>query len=261
LSGEGAADPAGEAGKALPPFVFFDDIDSTNEEARRRLGADGVRPQWLIARRQSQGRGRHGRAWASLAGNLHASLLTPAPRPVMAAARLSFVAALAVVEMVKEAAGAGLGIACKWPNDVLLEGGKVAGILLEAAQDPRQRPWLIVGIGVNLAHAPPDTRWPAASLADHGIALSVDSTARMLARTWEKWRRIHDAQGFAPVRAAWMARAHGLGARVSLAGAEPGGALQGAFIGLDESGAARLRLDSGAEKLIHAGELSFPPDR
>ena len=130
----------------------YDEIDSTNEEARRLAAAGEVGPLWLTATRQTAGRGRRGRSWEMAEGNLAATLLLRPDRPQGEWAQLSFVIAIAAADTMAGFANA--RIALKWPNDVLADGKKLAGILLETANGPS--PALAIGIGVNLAHFPPE---------------------------------------------------------------------------------------------------------
>ena len=123
-------------------------------------------PLWIVARRQSAGRGRRGREWSSETGNLAATLLTVVRRPPAEAAQLTFVAALAVADLLDAYAPPAL-VSIKWPNDVMLDDRKASGILLESGAHDSGGLWLAVGIGVNLAHAPTNTERPATALADH----------------------------------------------------------------------------------------------
>ena len=149
-----------------------------------------------MARRQSAGRGRRGRAWSSETGNLAATLLTVVHRPPAEAAQLTFVAALAVADLLDAYAPPAL-VGIKWPNDVMLDGKKASGILLESGAHDSGGLWLAVGIGVNLAHAPSDTERPATALADHlradvaappSIERAADGLAEAFAVWMERWR-------------------------------------------------------------------------
>ena len=135
------------------PLLLLDQIDSTNAEARRRAEAGETGPLWIAARRQTGGRGRRGRAWESNTGNLFATLLMTTPRPPAEAAQVTFVAALAVADLLDSYAPPSL-VTIKWPNDVMLAGEKASGVLVESGAHPSGGLWLAVGIGVNLAHAP-----------------------------------------------------------------------------------------------------------
>src|SRR3984957_12027094 len=136
------------------PIEAFDEIDSTNAEARRRADAGERGPLWLTAKRQTAGRGRRGRAWETGAGNLAATLLTHTEKPPAEAAQISFVAALAVADLAAAFVPASL-VSLKWPNDPMIAGKKTAGILVESGPHPSGGLWLAGGCGGNLA-APPD---------------------------------------------------------------------------------------------------------
>ena len=235
-------------------LVELDESDSTNEEARRRAAAGEQRPLWIAAARQSAGRGRRGREWQSAPGNLFATLLLRPEKPAAECAQLSFVAALAVSDMLARFARHA-DLALKWPNDVLASGRKIAGILLESESGADgMATWLAVGVGVNLAVFPEDTEFPAISLAALGAVPPAPKDALLhLAARFAKWYEVWRASGFAPVREAWLARASGLGARirVRLANEE----ISGVFQGIDQSGALLLGLPSGATRTIAAGEV------
>jgi BirA family transcriptional regulator, biotin operon repressor / biotin---[acetyl-CoA-carboxylase] ligase len=230
---------------------IFESLDSTNEEARR-LAKGGERgPLWIMAHEQTAGRGRRGRAWVSQRGNLFATLLIPAEAPL--AAQLAFAAALAVGETVSAYAPSS-SVALKWPNDVLLEGGKVAGILLEAVgQD-----MLAIGIGINLAHHPEETEFPATSIASPGRPAPVPGDALLrLAGRMAAWYEIWRQQGFAPLRTTWLSRAAGLGQAVRVRREQ--NELHGMLESLDSDGALLLRQASGGIARITAGDVFFRP--
>jgi BirA family biotin operon repressor/biotin-[acetyl-CoA-carboxylase] ligase len=240
--------------------LILEDVDSTNAEARRRIGAPNPpsRPLWIAARRQTAGRGRQGRSWASPAGNLAATLLIARDEPPAALARLSFRAALAVADLFAHHAP-DAEVATKWPNDVLLNGRKAAGILLESF-GPGARPGgghaanLAIGIGVNLAHHPDpaEARWPPTSLAaETGHALGFEEAFTLLANRLDHWLRVPD---FADVRAAWLARATGLGRRMEVR--LPDRTLSGTFEDVDAEGTLVLRTPQGPRR-ISAGDIHF----
>jgi BirA family biotin operon repressor/biotin-[acetyl-CoA-carboxylase] ligase len=221
------------------------EVGSTNDWLLAQAGSllDG---HWVIADRQTAGRGRRGRVWNDGSGNFMGSVLVRATGDVQ---QLSFVAALALHDALSSLTGQPERFALKWPNDVLLDGVKCSGILLE-----RQGDALVVGIGVNLAHHPADTERPATSLAAAGLPVpSPPALLEPLSAAFERWRSLWQAQGFAPVRDAWLARAAGMGARVvARLGTE---APEGVFDGLAEDGALLLRLHDGQVRAIHAGEV------
>ena len=224
---------------------------STNADlvalARAGAVAEGF---WLRAERQSAGRGRQGRVWASPVGNLCASTLVQVRPGDPAAATLGFVAAVALAEVV---AGllpdAGARATLKWPNDLLVGGAKLSGILLERTEDA-----VVVGIGVNLAHHPdlPDRR--TTSLAAQGATVAPGAFAPMLAEAFARWVARWRAQGFAAVRAQWLAGAHAVGTAISAA-LPDGSIVAGDFADLDADGALILRLASGERRAIHAADV------
>lgn len=239
-----------------PPIEAYDEIDSTNAEARRRAEAGQGGPVWITAAVQTAGRGRRGRAWSTQRGNLAATLLMTTDLPPVEAAQVSFVAALAACDLADTCLGTGAA-RLKWPNDVLVHGRKAVGILVESGSRADGRLWLAVGIGVNLAHAPQDVERPAAAFADHMPApppAPLDAL-EVLATRFEAWRKLWATQGFAPVARGWTDRAHGLGERCEAR--LPSRTLSGVAEGLDPDGALRLRLDDGSLERITAGDVFF----
>ncbi|MDR3510365.1 MAG: biotin--[acetyl-CoA-carboxylase] ligase [Caulobacteraceae bacterium] len=238
------------------PIVTFDEIDSTNAEARRRAEAGEAGPLWITALRQNAGRGRRGRSWDTGQGNLAATLLTTTDLPPAEAAQISFVAALAVADLARSYVPADI-VGLKWPNDLLVAGRKASGILVESGRRPDGRLWLATGIGVNLAHAPEGTERPATSLALNGA--SPPPTPRQalerLSEAFAGWIGAWEARGFSAIAEAWTVRALGLGGPcVARLGAET---VEGVAEGLDVDGALRLRLADGAIRRITAGDVFF----
>jgi len=239
-----------------PPIEAYDELDSTNAEARRRAEAGEAGPVWISAGRQTAGHGRRGRAWSTETGNLAATLLSTTDAPPGEAAQLSFVAALAACDLADTCLGPGAA-RLKWPNDVLVHGAKAVGILVESGPRPDGSLWLAVGIGINLAHAPTATERPATSFAEHMASpppAPLDAL-EILAGRFEAWRRLWTLQGFAPIAKGWTARAQGLGERCEAR--LPNRTLTGVAEGLDLDGALRLRLDDGALERITAGDVFF----
>ena len=236
----------------------LEEVDSTNAEARRRAEAGDAGPLWITARRQTAGRGRRGRAWETGAGDLAATLLTTTARPPVEAAELAFVTALAVADLALAQVPDAL-VRLKWPNDVLVAGAKVSGILIESGSRADGRLWLAIGVGVNLKTAPRDTERPATALADHLRAelhapLSPEEALDLLARAFEGWLTLWEHQGFAPIRAAWAARA-ALG-RPCVARLDRE-TIEGVAEALEDDGALRLRLADGGVRRITAGDVFF----
>jgi BirA family biotin operon repressor/biotin-[acetyl-CoA-carboxylase] ligase len=227
----------------------YAELDSTNEEARRLAEAGDVGPLWISAARQTAGRGRRGRAWETGESNLAATLLLRPEAPPSVIGQLSFAAALAVAETVAHFAPHA-AVTVKWPNDVLADGKKIAGILLEAGHG-----WLAIGIGINLAHHPDGTDFPATSLPQLGIAPpSCDEALTVLAARFARWYDAWMGHGFDVLRTAWLARASGLGAPITAR--LPHETRAGLFEGIDASGALLLN-EQGHVRAITAGEVFF----
>ena len=229
---------------------------STNVEALA-LAQKGERgPLWVTAQRQTGGRGRRGRTWVSEPGNLHASLLLTDPAPAEQWPELAFVAALAIHDAVAELAPAlrpKLGI--KWPNDLLHDGKKFAGILIEGEGSEEDGGAVAVGIGINCVNHPAATDYPATDLAAAGAQIKAEAlfatlSAKMLGRL-AQWNR---GEHFATIRADWLARAAGVGGQicVRLANEEE---LSGRFEALDEGGRLVLGLADGGRRTIAAGDM------
>jgi BirA family biotin operon repressor/biotin-[acetyl-CoA-carboxylase] ligase len=232
------------------PVRHFDRIDSTNLEARR-LAHDGERgPLWLLADEQTLGRGRLGRSWVSEPGNLYATFLFSIAEGPLAAAQVSFVAALAVHDTVMTLRPE-LEPRIKWPNDVLIGGAKFCGVLPEVVGENPTR--IAIGCGINIAHAPQGTPYPVTALgADLAVGTVLQELDASLTRRLAQW---DEGRGFAAIRADWAARALGLGGHVTAtAGSKQ---LTGTFTGLAADGALVLAAADGSLTPIHAGDVSF----
>ncbi|MDP2410608.1 MAG: biotin--[acetyl-CoA-carboxylase] ligase [Pseudolabrys sp.] len=232
--------------------ISYETLGSTNAEALARARAGERGPLWISAGRQSAGRGRRGSAWVSGAGNVAATLLLTDPSPPASASQLAFVAALALHDAVAESAPQlGPLLKVKWPNDLLLGGAKVAGILIEGESTPNFA--VCIGIGVNCASHPHETPYPATDLASAGALVSPAQLLAALSiamqRRLSQWQR---GDGFAGIRADWLKRAAGLGEdiRVRL----PDQELSGRFRGLDDDGRLLLQQANGVTA-VTAGEI------
>lgn len=229
------------------------ELDSTNAQARRLAEAGEVGPLWIMALRQNAGYGRRGRAWHAPEGNLAATLLLRPDAPQTVTGQLSFAAALAVADMAAHFAPQA-AITVKWPNDVLAEGKKLAGILLEGG-GAKNGNWLAIGIGVNLAGHPEGTEFPATSLAGLGIAPpSPEDALTVLAARFAHWYDVWMQGGFGSLRMHWLARAKGVGAPIRAR--LPQETREGLFEGIDDSGALLLN-EGGHVRAIAAGEVFF----
>jgi BirA family transcriptional regulator, biotin operon repressor / biotin---[acetyl-CoA-carboxylase] ligase len=218
---------------------------------RLTLGEHLPEGYWLVADRQRAGRGRQGRSWLDAPGNFMGSTVVHLAPHDPPPASLTFVAALAAYEAVLGHVPTPQSLQLKWPNDLLLDRAKLAGILLERAGDAA-----VIGIGVNLGWAPALADRATGHLKRLGPAPDRDAFARDLAasfdRELDRWRQF----GLEPLLSRWLAAAHPLGSPLSVHGAD-GVAVSGAFDGLEADGALRLRLADGAVRVIHAGDVSL----
>ncbi len=227
-------------------LVALASVGSTNDEAARLADSGASEGTVVWAREQTGGRGRRGRRWASPVGNLYSSTIV---RPTCSAQRtseLGFVAALAVADIVP----AGRAVRLKWPNDVLVDGGKVAGILLESAVGQAGHvDHVVIGIGINVGFAPqlPEMRYPGAALGGT-VEAALEKLTQAIATRLAEWRR----EGFETVRAAWLAKAGPLGLEVDVRLGEE--LVRGRFAGLDREGALLLETSAGPRKIV-SGEL------
>ncbi|NKD76499.1 biotin--[acetyl-CoA-carboxylase] ligase [Haematospirillum sp. H1815] len=237
--------------EALPKgwrLVFLRETDSTNEEIKRRRNSDPGEGFVIVAGSQTAGRGRRGRSWESPEGNLFLSVrLQQSARGVADSASLSFIAALALSDAFSRMSPA-LDVTLKWPNDVLVSGAKVSGILLET-----DTPWIIVGVGVNVLHRPQviPTNYLVTSLAERGVSVSALDVASFFCHALyirlQQWRE----EGFAPIRRAWKAKACGLGGSV-VANLPDGLSVCGIFSDLDADGALVLHNEAGQHRIFAA---------
>ena len=241
-------------------LTTFSVLASTNSEALARARAGDAAQHWFVAEKQTAGRGRRGRRWESPPGNLYASLLLINPCSPERAPQLSFVASLAIVEAVA-ALGPELGsrVRLKWPNDVLLDDAKVAGVLVEGERLADGRFATAIGIGVNCRASPADAHYPATSFAESGATITPEALFSELSDAMTErlslWSR---GDNFDAIRRDWLLRAARLGEQIALRTPTD---VQGIFTGVDEQGRLLLRDASGAIETFTAGEISAPvPD-
>ena len=247
-----------EAPLPLPQFrmVAYDIVGSTNDEAKRlaREGSEEGLVVWSL--QQNSGRGRRGRVWVSPPGNLYLSLILRPHCKAAVAAQLGFVAALGLGDALSGLTPPEIDLRYKWPNDLLANGKKLAGILLEPEMVAGDIPdFVVIGVGVNLASAPGDVAYPATSLAQEGEPRITPRAAldRFISHfgCWlGRWRE----EGFTPIRAGWLARASGLGEAVQVRLERE--TFDGCFLDLDDGGALLLGMPDGNRR-IAAGEI-FP---
>ena len=243
-----------------PTFIFMDEVDSTNEEAKRLASSGEKTACWIVADRQTAGRGRRGRAWDSPSGNLMTTLLLPGPFKADRAAQLSFVSGLALLELVKQVLPDDVHskLRLKWPNDVLIDGQKVSGILLEAASiENGEISELVIGMGVNLTQHPSDTPYPATHIGAWTLnpptnVFAAKVLADAFTRLYDDWR----LNGFEPTRANWLRHAKGLYENIEVRLETH--TLKGIFEGIDSDGQLSLRLEDGSLHYVAAGDVFFP---
>ena len=240
-------------------LVTLETVDSTNAEAKRLAarGEDETPDGTLVwAKEQTAGRGRRGRRWESPPGNLYCSLVLRPEVRLEKAAELSFVAALAVCDALGSIGEPGHQVHCKWPNDVLLNEGKVAGILLEAETGGGDTPeWVVLGVGINIAVFPGDTDVRATSFrAENWGATEVDCL-EAFCRHFVLWAGKWLDDGFQPIRKTWLQRCCGKGEEIEVH--LDNETLTGVFEDLDDNGALLLKTKDGQRK-ITAGDVFFP---
>lgn len=230
---------------------------STMDVARDAAEAGEADGFVVLADEQAGGRGRRGRVWHSPRGNLYASLLIEPLLQPQDYGHFSFVAALALARSLPDTMAAER-VRLKWPNDVLVDGAKIAGILLEACIKPEHKAMLIIGFGLNITHHPLETSYRATSLAALGCAIDQYPPRTMLEyflSAFTKYRAVLEREGFAPIQQAWLAQASGLGDLINVH--LPDQEMKGHFEGIDENGRLLLRLPTGILRPIAAGDVSM----
>ena len=232
-------------------------VGSTNDEALRLANQGQPGRVWVTAQSQETGKARRGRDWASPPGNLYASLLLIDPAPSDQLRTLPLVVSLALHKSLAVVAPSiENDLRIKWPNDVLLGGKKLSGILLEAANDKFGRLAVVIGCGVNCAHYPDNPLYPATALRDHSIDIKPEVLFLALARSLAKELRIWaQGAGFSIIRKEWLERTAGLGGLITAR--FPDSELTGTFIGLDGDGYLLLEARDGTISQISAADIFF----
>ena len=238
--------------------MHLDSCESTNVTARNLAEQGEPCPLWIRADVQTRGRGRRGREWISGSGNLYTSGLYIHEGNATEAALTGFVASIAVAETIE--AYVPLGVSVKWPNDVLINGAKTAGILLEKCDNR-----LIIGIGINLMYHPEDTLYPTTHIMAHMLSHDLETeepgvpeprtVLAILAARFEHWRHVQLTQGFAAIRSVWLRRAVGVPGRVTVN--LKNDSFSGYAQTLGTNGALQVRLDNGTIRDVHVGEVFF----
>jgi len=241
-------------------LIALETVGSTNAEARR-LAAEGeeTAPDGTLvwAREQTSGRGRRGRDWESPKGNLYTSLILRPDVPIAQAAQLSFVAALAVYDALGNIGPAGHQVHCKWPNDILLNEKKVAGILLESEGGAGGAPadWIVLGMGLNVEWHPEKTEYPATSLRFEGFPNTVEEALEAYTKSFLSWTNRWLNDGFEPIRKNWLWRCMGKGEPIEVRLENE--KINAIFKDMAEDGALILD-DNGSDRRITAGDVYFP---
>jgi BirA family transcriptional regulator, biotin operon repressor / biotin---[acetyl-CoA-carboxylase] ligase len=237
----------------MTPTLHYPTIDSTNLEARRLFDAGERGPLFLLADEQTAGKGRLDRSWASAMGNCYSTLILPLNSDMTSVPQIGFVTALAVADVVRNHTKSVPQL--KWPNDVLIKGAKVAGILSEVlSANPLT---LAIGCGINVAHAPTGLAYPATCLVAEGASASRDEVFQSYAAALTYWLDMwNQGKNFPTIRTAWMQNAIGINETITMtAGTQH---LTGNFEGITEQGAVLLKPADGPPQILHAGDMHIP---
>lgn len=242
-----------------PDFLFeeHDTVSSTNALCFERARQGHRGNLWIRAGAQSAGRGRRGREWASPTGNMFASLLLIAPQPADRVGELPLLTAVALADAVDKAAGTLHLVALKWPNDLLVGGAKLSGILLEAEILADGRQAIVIGIGVNCVSHPPLSMYQATDLRSLGYLVSAEQMFGALTASFTghlaRWQQ---PGGFEEIRTGWLKRAAHLGQEITVRTAQED--IHGIFADLDSRGHLVLKQPDGRVRTIYAGDVFFP---
>ncbi|GAB1581786.1 biotin--[acetyl-CoA-carboxylase] ligase [Phyllobacterium phragmitis] len=239
----------------------FDTVGSTNAVALERAQVGDPGKLWIVSKAQESGRGRRGRAWATPVGNLAATLLLVETYELKTAATLGFVAGLSLADALDAVfsgtpslASARIGL--KWPNDVLIDGAKLSGILLESTLLPKECFAIAVGIGVNVVSHPEDLPYPATSLRALGSACDAETLFLALSDSWrENYALWNEGRGVGEIRVRWLERAAGLGGEVAVR--VDNRVIRGIFETIDEDCRFVIRDEDGGRTRIAAGDVHF----
>ncbi|MBB4199173.1 biotin--[acetyl-CoA-carboxylase] ligase [Rhodoblastus sphagnicola] len=234
----------------------FEVLGSTNDEAAARVASGDPGRLWIVADRQTKGRGRLGRVWVSPPGNLFASLLLIEPCAREKAPQLGFVAGVALADALRNLLGGDPRLTLKWPNDALYDGAKLSGLLLESFAQTTFG--CVIGFGVNCADHPDDTPYPATSLKAMGARADRDAVFVALSNSLAGWLDLWSrGDNFPAIRRAWLDVAGGLDAPAKVM--RNGNVMEGTFRGIDAHGRMLLESHDGKLVTIEAGDLSFAP--
>lgn len=225
-------------------LVALSSVDSTNNHAKSLARGGAAAFTVVTAKEQTAGRGRQGNTWTSCPGNLYMSVVLRPDLDAASTGQISFLAAVALAEALQEWLPDAVDMKLKWPNDLLLNGKKAAGILLEAESD-----WLVVGIGVNVAGAPEG----AASLKDFGVMADSGAVLEKLCQRLKSLYDVWKKSGFEPVRGEWLRYAYNIGQTINVR--LPKETFAGKFVGIDGAGALQVELQDGSLRHVSSGEV------
>jgi len=232
-------------------------VTSTSTLAFERARSGDPGGLWIVGREQTEGRGRRGRHWFSGRGNLYASLMLIDPEPAARIAELPLLAAVALSEAIDTTVGAHKLARLKWPNDLLVQGAKLSGILLEAETLTNGRQAVVLGFGVNVAVHPPESLYPCTDLHALGYRADPEMVFTHLSAAVSQWLGLwSQPAGFAKIREAWLSRAAHLGQHITVQNGPR--EVTGLFRDLDEKGHLVLSLDTGEQLTIYAGDVFLP---
>lgn len=241
-------------------LLSYDVLDSTNEEAKRLAGGGAAHGAVIWAKKQTAGKGRLGREWSSPEGNLFVSVLLSPDCDLPTCSQLSFVAAVAAVETIRPIIPDEGAVECKWPNDVLFDGRKLGGILLESFTTPdeqgKDKQWVVVGVGINIDDYPKDVPFPATCLRASGV--EIISAKIVLSRFVYNFIHAYDEwlnEGFPAIRKRWLESAYRLGFPTDVAIGDQ--VTSGSFQGIDDYGRLLLQQADNQIRTISAGDVLF----
>lgn len=241
-------------------LLSYQELDSTNEEAKRLAEGGAAHGAFIWALQQTDGKGRRGREWVSQDGNLFTSVLLSPDCELALLPQLSFVASVAVFDSVAPLVQLNHPVHCKWPNDLLVNHKKLAGILLESFEtfesaDLRKR-WVVIGLGMNIEHFPQDVEFPATSLKEAGVELvSAKIILSRFVHHFIHWYSQWEEQGFEPIQKYWRENCLGIGQKICVRSHED--EKEGIFEDLDADGNLLLRCQQGELHKISSGDV-FP---
>ncbi|MDR3520286.1 MAG: biotin--[acetyl-CoA-carboxylase] ligase [Acidocella sp.] len=228
------------------------EADSTSNICVARAKAGEAAGLAVLADVQTAGRGSRGRDWVSTPGNMYLSVLLRPAQEISSLNRFPLLAGLAVAQALTQLGSADIAPVLKWPNDVLLTGAKLAGILIDASPSNGRIDWLVMGFGINLAFAPQIPGRLTTCLAEHGVAVAPLVAARAVLACLLAWLEIFESRGAAFVQTAWLQAAHPLGTEISVRGAQS--IAHGRFAGLSPTGALQLLVENRIET-FQTGEI------